>query len=232
MQMTHTDVRDTLWQGELWLGEDHALLLGTPGRTGEHAHYAHQVLLAVDGELEMDIAGQRRRGALLAVESLQPHAILAGAAPCITLYAEPLAFSLSTLLELCQQAAGDCRRLANLLRDCPRRQLDPRLARALARIRQLDEQRLPAAHLAREAALSLSQLERLASGSLGLSVRRLVLWQRLRLALQQALAGRSLTEAAIAAGFADSAHLSRCVRQQFGIRASEALRQLRSRALA
>ena len=39
------------------------------------------------------------------------------------------------------------------------------------------------AELARAAALSLSQLERLFSGQLGLSVRRLVLWQRLRMAL-------------------------------------------------
>jgi transcriptional regulator GlxA family with amidase domain len=41
----------------------------------------------------------------------------------------------------------------------------------------------------------------------------------------------SLTEAAMAAGFADSAHLSRSLRQQFGIRASEALRHLRSDSL-
>ncbi len=95
----------------------------------------------------------------------------------------------------------------------------------------MDEQRLPATELAQAAALSVSQLERLFSGRLGLSVRRMVLWQRLRVALGEALAGASLTEAAMAAGFADSAHLSRSLRQQFGIRASEALRHLRSDVL-
>ena len=64
-----------------------------------------------------------------------------------------------------------------------------------------------------------------------LSVRRLVLWQRLRVALQLALGGSSLTEAATCAGFADSAHLSRSVRQQFGIRADRTLRHLRLRLL-
>lgn len=95
----------------------------------------------------------------------------------------------------------------------------------------MDEQRLPATELAQAAALSVSQLERLFSGRLGLSVRRMVLWQRLRVALGEALSGASLTEAAMTAGFADSAHLSRSLRQQFGIRASEALRHLRSDVL-
>ncbi|MDH1629166.1 AraC family transcriptional regulator [Pseudomonas mosselii] len=222
---------DSAWRGRLWLADDHCLLLGTPGNTSVHAHYAHQVLLSLEGELCVEIAGEKRCGRSLAIESLQPHAIPERQAPCITLFAEPLAFTLETLLDVCQQAPRNIPGLAQALRQAPRRPLDPRLARSLARIRALDEQRLPATTLAQEAALSISQLERLFSGSLGLSVRRLVLWQRLRQALRQALAGASLTEAAMAAGFADSAHLSRSLRQQFGIRASDALRHLRSDAL-
>jgi len=223
--------QDSAWRGGLWLADDHCLLLGTPGRTSVHAHYAHQVLLPLKGEVCVEIAGEQRCGSSLAIESLQPHAIPAYQAPCITLFAEPLAFSLDTLLDVCQEAPRDIPGIAQALRQAPRRLLDPRLARALARIRALDEQRLPATTLAHEAALSISQLERLFSASLGLSVRRLVLWQRLRMALRQALGGMSLTEAAMAAGFADSAHLSRSLRQQFGIRASEALRHLRSDTL-
>ena len=63
-------------------------------------------------------------------------------------------------------------------------------------------------------------------------MRRLVLWQRLRQALRLAMAGESLTNAAIAAGFADSAHFSRSVRKQFGIRADLTLRQLTLRLLS
>ncbi|QXH33625.1 helix-turn-helix domain-containing protein [Pseudomonas muyukensis] len=222
---------DTAWHGELWLADDHCLVLGTPGRTSAHAHYAHQVLIAEHGELCLEIAGQRQCGALLAVPSLQAHAVVEPQGRCITVFAEPLAFDLDTLVALCRQAQGDAQALAERLRDCPRRPLDPRLACALARLRALDEQPLPAHALAQAASLSLSQLERLFSARLGQSVRRLVLWQRLRLALQRALAGDNLTAAAMAAGFADSAHLSRSLRQQFGIRASEALRHLRSGAL-
>lgn len=45
------------------------------------------------------------------------------------------------------------------------------------------------------------------------------------------MAGDSLTSAAIAAGFADSAHFSRSVRSQFGIRADLTLRQLKLRLI-
>ncbi|CAM4039671.1 AraC family transcriptional regulator [Pseudomonas reidholzensis] len=220
------------WQGQIWLGDDHGLLVGRPGHTDRHAHYAHQVLIGLDAPVWVEVDGQRLSGPLLLVESGQEHAILSQDDPCITVFAEPLAFSSAALLAACDQGAGDPQRLARLLRDWPRPPLDARLGKALARIRGVDEHALPAEELARAATLSISQLERLFSGSLGLSVRRLVLWQRLRQALQLALAGHRLTDAALAAGFADSAHFSRSVRSQFGIRAGAALRHLRLGTLA
>ena len=86
--------------------------------------------------------------------------------------------------------------------------------------------------LAQAAHLSLSQLERLFSHQLGLPVRRLVLWRRLRVALQFALAGSTLTYAAHGAGFADSAHFSRTMKQLFGVTAAASLRQLDVQLLA
>jgi AraC family transcriptional regulator len=44
-----------------------------------------------------------------------------------------------------------------------------------------------------------------------------VLWTRLNEAIQIAMAGRSWTEASHAAGFADSAHLTRTFRRMFGM---------------
>ncbi|MCY1385180.1 Helix-turn-helix domain protein [compost metagenome] len=85
--------------------------------------------------------------------------------------------------------------------------------------------------VARQACLSLSQLERLFGEQVGLSVRRLVLWRRLRLALALAMAGEPLTHAAHAAGFADAAHFSRTVRSTFGVRADRTLRHLQPRLL-
>jgi transcriptional regulator, AraC family len=224
-------LREQAWQGELWLGADFCLVAGTTGHARAHAHYAHQLLMARDGEVKAIIDDQPRQAALLVIASNQRHAILDSDQQAVTLFAEPLAFELADLQRLCQSTGPDLQPLAEGLRELPRRQLDPRLEKALQRIRALDDGALPARKLAEEASLSLSQLERLFSGTLGLSVRRLVLWQRLRQALRLAMAGDSLTTAAIAAGFADSAHFSRSVRSHFGIRADLTLRQLRLRVL-
>lgn len=219
------------WQGELWLGADFCLVAGTTGHARPHAHYAHQVLMARKGEVKALIDDQPQQDSLLVIASNQRHAILDSDQQAVTLFAEPLAFELVDLQRLCRSTGPHLQPLAESLRELPRRQLDPRLEKALQRIRALDDSALPAQELAAQASLSLSQLERLFSGTLGLSVRRLVLWQRLRQALRLAMAGDSLTSAAIAAGFADSAHFSRSVRSQFGIRADLTLRRLKLRLL-
>jgi len=217
------------WQGDIWLADDHCLLRSTLGRTDSHVHYAHQVLVGLGADVEVRLGERICSGPQVFIASRQPHAILSHGVPCLTVFAEPLAFDLADLALACKQAGNSAEQLAECLMHWPRRPLDPRLRKALERIRALDEQALPAQELASTAALSLSQLERLFSGALKLSVRRLVLWQRLRMALQQALGGASLTEAALAAGFADSAHFTRSVRQQFGLSPGAALRRLRLR---
>ncbi|HFQ8767261.1 TPA: helix-turn-helix domain-containing protein, partial [Pseudomonas aeruginosa] len=147
--------------------------------------------------------------------------------PLLALYAEPLAFDSDDLRQLLEDAPGEPEALLGRLARLPRRRLDRRVEKALA---ALDEQlaaRVEAERLARSASLSLSQLERLFAVQVGLSVRRLVLWRRLYLAFALALQGRSLTEAAHHAGFADAAHLSRSVRSLLGIRAGLSLPHLR-----
>ena len=225
------DTATSGWQGDIWLADDHCLLRSTLGRTDSHVHYAHQMLIGLGADVEVRLGEQVCSGPLVLIASRQPHAILSHGVPCLTVFAEPLAFDLADLALACEQAGNSPEQLVERLGHLPRRLLDPRLAKALERIRALDEQALPAQALASTAALSISQLERLFSGSLKLSVRRLVLWQRLRVALQKALGGASLTDAALAAGFSDSAHFTRSVRHQFGLSPGTALRYLRLRTL-
>ena len=67
------------------------------------------------------------------------------------------------------------------------------------------------------AALSPGRFRHLFVAHTGTSFRAYVLWTRLNVAIQFAMVGRSWTEAAHAAGFADSAHLTRTFRRMFGI---------------
>ncbi|GLZ86723.1 AraC family transcriptional regulator [Metapseudomonas resinovorans] len=219
------------WQGALWLARDFCLLDGVSGSARTHAHYAHQALLAKAAPLRLTVDGELRVGRLLLVESMQPHAIDSTSQDLLAVYAEPLAFSPATLREVLEDAPADLGRLADLLLAAPRQRLDSRVAEALAAVDGLLTAKVSATTLAQRACLSLSQLERLFGDQVGLSVRRLVLWRRLRLAVRLALEGLSLTQAAHDAGFADAAHFSRTMRATFGIRADRNLTRLSLRLL-
>lgn len=215
------------WQGALWMARDFCLLDGVAGSARNHAHYAHQALLAKAAPLRLTLEGEPCGGRFLLVESMRAHAIEDPCQDMVAVYAEPLAFSPATLRQLLKDAPADLEALTALLLAAPRQRLDPRIANALATVDALLEEKVSAVALAQRACLSLSQLERLFSDQVGHSVRRLVLWRRLRLALSLALEGEALTRAALDAGFADAAHFSRTMRATFGIRADRNLAQLK-----
>jgi len=73
------------------------------------------------------------------------------------------------------------------------------------------------AELAKAVHRSPSRLAHRLREATGVPLRRFILWHRLRAAAEIAMRGSNLTEAAHAAGFADSAHLSRTFRSMFGI---------------
>lgn len=102
--------------------------------------------------------------------------------------------------------------------------LDPRVAAAVRALRSAREGYPTSRALATTIGLSASRLQHLFAEQVGMSVRRYTLWVRLSAVLEELLEGASLTGAAHAAGFADSAHLSRTFRRMFGIVPSAAPR--------
>ncbi|WP_275544716.1 MULTISPECIES: helix-turn-helix domain-containing protein [unclassified Pseudomonas] len=210
---------NTAWQGRLWLASDYCLLDGCAGDTQTHAHYAHQLMLAHDGELRLMVGGQLLQSQRLLVPSMQPHAFIEPGQPMLALYTEPLSFRLEHLKDWQDEAPTQPQALIERFRHWPRPPLDTRVEQALLGIDALLQEKIDATELASQVRLSLSQLERLFGDQVGLSIRRLVLWRRLRLALAMVLRGSNLTAAAHAASFADSAHFSRTVRSMFGIQA-------------
>lgn len=70
---------------------------------------------------------------------------------------------------------------------------------------------------ASRAGISPSRLTHLFTAQVGIPFRRFVLWARIRLVTQQVQAGWNLTDAAAAAGFADSAHFTRVFHAMFGL---------------
>ena len=94
---------------------------------------------------------------------------------------------------------------------------DPLVSQACEHIRQHLDSAITLAGLARAVHRSPSRLAHRFREATGVPLRRFILWCRLRAAAERAMRGSNLTEAAHAAGFADSAHLSRTFRSMFGI---------------
>lgn len=95
-------------------------------------------------------------------------------------------------------------------------ELDPRLVKTLETLKADLPDRVTVPELAAQAGLSADRFMHLFKDQLGLPVRRYALWLRMFRAVRALAAGLSLTDAAHEAGFADSAHLSRTFRENFG----------------
>jgi len=97
--------------------------------------------------------------------------------------------------------------------------LHPRVRRVIRYLRAqpgvLGDVSLPT--LAAIAGLSESRLMHVFTESLGVAVRPYILWLRVQRACGELIHGRSVTEAAHEAGFADSAHLARTFRRMMGV---------------
>jgi len=138
--------------------------------------------------------------------------------------ADPLPCAIEALRQLAavggsvEQADAACLAWLGLGRSAQQTQmLDPRIVRSLALIRTGLDQPLRLAALARTLNMSPSWLSHEFTKQVGMPLRRYVLWQRLWRAVESALKGCTLTEAAHAAGFSDSSHLSRTFRESFGV---------------
>ena len=99
----------------------------------------------------------------------------------------------------------------------PLRQMDDRIARALAYMRSRDARGLTQDDVAKQVFLSPSRFAHLFTEEVGLPFRRYLLWRKLNRSIDAFGRGGTLSAAAHAAGFADSAHLTRTFYQMFGI---------------
>jgi AraC family transcriptional regulator len=94
---------------------------------------------------------------------------------------------------------------------------DPRIERAVAYVNAHLAESPALDEVAREAYLSPSRFRHLFVEQTGMGLRPYILWRRLLKVWELLMDGASLSTAAHAAGFADSAHLTRTSRRMFGL---------------
>jgi AraC-like DNA-binding protein len=109
-------------------------------------------------------------------------------------------------------------------REPPR--LDVRLKRVIEQLDLAPDDLTTASQHAQAQGLSASRFMHLFSEEIGVPFRRYRIWNRLRAAMRIVLTGSSLTEAAVEAGFTDSAHFARLFRATFGVTQSYVFRKV------
>ena len=97
---------------------------------------------------------------------------------------------------------------------------DPRVRRMMSHVASRLDSAVSLDSAASAAGLSPGRAGHLFVEQTGLAFRSYLLWQRMTKAVEIMSSGRSLTEAAHEAGFADSPHFSRTFRRMFGIPAA------------
>jgi AraC family transcriptional regulator len=102
-------------------------------------------------------------------------------------------------------------------RTAPREPSDPRVLAAVEYIRHRVDQTILLPEVAKATNLSPGRFRHLFVEQTGMPLRTYVLWRRLLHVWTLLMQGETLSTAAHAAGFADSAHLSRTARSMFGL---------------
>ena len=225
------------WQGAALLRPGVLAFAGSIGPTDQHAHHAVQIMTATTALTVVDDTGAGHHSRQVIVPADAAHRIDTGADTGWLVFLDP---------ETAAGRAAHKRGIATgWATEPPLRGSEPGrplAALVAAVINQLamgpvaDPSRHPAvlaaldalpelvaagtvrgADVAARAGVSPSRLTHLFTEQVGIPLRRYVLWLRLRIAINSVRAGDDLTGAAHAAGFADSAHLTRTCRDVFGL---------------
>lgn len=223
----------------LSVGVDRLALAGRVGEIAPHHHEAAAVVIGIDGPITI-VAGRRHatRAAVLAPGFT--HAVDVGTSRFAVFLLSPGAINadgrpplrdlsrVSAWLDLARAALTESTAFADVDRvlaaeRLAARPIDARLRTITQAITDHLDQNLPVGDLAAQAHLSPSRLMTLCREQLGTSVRAYRRWLRSFSVMRRYAAGASLTESALAAGFASSAHLSLVAREQFGLRPSSVL---------
>lgn len=224
---------------------DHLLIHTGYADPTEHRHHAAQIIISLGGELCVTAAGQQLicHGALL--PSDLPHRIDTHGAQTLVFLYDASSAAAAQMQELRAVSADDCAELAALyaafaaapgaasyravtaflqqllgLEQAAKHPADARIREAMAYIRSHLSEPLTRDEAAAAVHLSPSRFSHLFRQQAGMTFAAYLIYQRLMHAYTDLIGGSSITEAALNAGFAGSAHFADVNRRVFGISAS------------
>ena len=199
-----------------------------------HANPVTCVLAGRGGALRLDQGGVCVEGEILLVRPGTVHAVTLPERGADVLYLSGLAFPFETPLaqpltrglgNLAQDAVDGGNDAIDALRArlAARPPVPPAIMAAVAAIYADPMRRMPQAELAQRLSLERTQAQRCFKAATGQAFREFKLWCALQHAAEQMRDGALVRTAAMDAGFADTAHLSRAFRRLFGLTPSAAI---------
>ncbi len=199
-----------------------------------HANPVTCVLAGRGGALRLDQDGVCVEGEILLVRPGTVHAVTLPERGADVLYLSGLAFPFETPLaqpltgglgHFAQGALGGGRDAIDALRACLAAHADtpPAVMAAVEAIYADPMRRMPQTELAHRLGLERTQALRYFKAATGQAFREFKLWSALQHAAEQMCDGALVRTAAMDAGFADTAHLSRAFRRLFGLTPSAAI---------
>ncbi|OFJ51179.1 hypothetical protein BEL07_24250 [Mycolicibacterium grossiae] len=234
----------TGWAGRALLQPGTLVYAGLIGPTGRHAHHAVQVMLTA-APVDVDDGAHLHRGTRLIIPADTAHRIITATSHATIVFLDPAtapgrcahragtaAWHQPHLLpgpvseDLTAVAHAVAAAVRTTTDDAPlvTPGVDPVAARhpAVVEALHLLTQLAPGGavrtrDVAARIGISTTRLTHVFTAATGLPLRRYVLWLRLMMAFRAVADGDDLTAAAHAAGFADSAHLTRTCQAMFGL---------------
>ncbi|HSV45135.1 MAG TPA: AraC family transcriptional regulator [Ramlibacter sp.] len=232
----------------LWLSADRLLYAGLLGEASVRSFGAYTLYVSLGGPSRASIDGGDWESAdLVVVPPYVPHRIVAGGRSIckVMIEAETVDSALLPPLlrgpgggvdapELVARVHGIYARLLRSGRETDFQQLDfdrdvighalaarvvdPRIAAALAHIRNAPSGPATAEDMADLAGLSFSRFLHLFKQETGTSLRNLRAWKRARSLLHYVSTASNLTDIALDAGYPDSTHFSHSIRRIYGLK--------------
>ena len=228
---------------KLYEANNHILLRTDSLQPAEHSHMAAHIIISMDGSMKLQCAGTEYlcRGVLLpsdiphAVDT-QGHPVLVFLYDCTTEAAKQIRETVFIPEEVCKEIAqqyADMENAADSYNGFEKAVLaclgitgaashvrDERIRTAMALIRTQFAEKVTCQDVADAVHLSQSRFSHLFREQVGMTFAAYLIYQRILHVYTRMLRGKSITEAALEAGFSSSAHFADVNRRIFEISAS------------
>jgi AraC-like DNA-binding protein len=228
---------------KLYEANNHILIQTGSLQPAEHSHMAAHIILSMDGSMKVQCAGAEYlcHGILVpsgishAVDT-QGNAVLVFLYDCTTEVAKQIREVTCIPGEICKeivQLYADMESVSDSYYGFEKAVLsrlritgaatnvtDDRIQTAMEFIRAKSTEKVTCRYVADAVHLSQSRFSHLFREQVGMTFAAYLIYQRIMYVYTQMLRGRSITEAALEAGFSSSAHFADVNRRVFGISAS------------